>query len=71
MKEGLIDMISGPKGEISSKRVSSFTLILVGIGIAIFCVITKRWEGIQFASVCIGSGLLLQGVTAWGEKATK
>ena len=58
----VIGMFGDPKGDVSSKRVTSFICFATAI------VIAFTTKDVAMAGVFAGAGLALQGITAWSEK---
>lgn len=55
MKKFILTMLRGPDGDISSKRVAAFVLILSGIGYVVAALILDRQDA-AVAGVLIGGG---------------
>lgn len=60
MKEFLLEMIQGPKGEISSKRVCAFILVAAGILYAFIALFIGRMDAATVGVLVVGgTGILI------------
>ena len=64
MKEFLLEMIQGPKGEVSSKRVCAFILVAAGILYAFIALFIGRMDAATVGVIIGGATGILIGTAA-------